>query len=221
VKEATILLLATVVNALAAALSTGMVLYSWKVTRADLREQQRVQAAEREAAKVARLEQERVQAIEREAARFEKLIASRLGGYLDSLSTDWYRAVEQGVSNLDELVKNRADRHEIRTYVRSLTFSLREIWRRASFNLIAGAESWSEALVRELERAHEELEDEINRALLEHASQERIGRGPPSTIFTALRKHSVDVLGSIKRHTPDPDASVRHPAPAAAPRRGR
>jgi hypothetical protein len=180
-----VLFFAAVINALAAAGSAWFAFKTVRTTERTLDEQQRIRE------------------FERYDRRYEQQIAAPVREYLAALSTEWYGMLQQGLTELDALIARQASKAEQAVFVRRLTFSLRETWRRASFNLLIGAEAWNRPLSRELENARDELDDTVARILNEQVARSVPGR--PSvqhSVVLAIRNHSVSVLDCVAKHAP-------------------
>jgi hypothetical protein len=214
----TILFVASVINALAAA---GSALFAYKTVRVSertLNEQHRIREIERNEQErireIERNEQERIRQaerneqqrmgrFEREDRRYEQQISGPMQEYLAMLSSEWYGMLQQGLIELDTLIARRANQVETAAFVRQLTFSLRETWRRASFKLVIMAEANHRSLSRELEKARDELDDAVARILNEHTARALPGRpNVQHSLRLAIEKHSVFVLGRIAEHAP-------------------
>ena len=199
-----ILFIATIINALAAAGSAWFAYMTVRTSERTLDEQQRIRE------------------FERADRGYEQQIAAPVREYLGVLSTEWYGMLQQGLAELDALIARQAGKNELAAFVRKLTFSLRETWRRASFNLMIGADAWNRALTRELEDARDDLDDAVARILNEHVARSLPGR--PSiqhSLALAVRNHSVSVLECIARHGPQRDEAAGSPHPSGGAARVR
>lgn len=148
-------------------------------------------------------EQQRIRAFERSEQQYDQQITLPVREYLTALSTTWYDVFQDGLTKLDALIANKASNTEQAAFVQGLTFSLRETWRRASFNLMVGAESWDRSLLWELDRARDTLEEKVSEILNARMSKSLLGRNTVQrSLAVTIRGHSVSVLECIAKHAP-------------------
>jgi hypothetical protein len=185
-----ILLIATAINALAAAGSAWFAFKTVRISERMLDDQQKIRE------------------FERKERKYEQLIVAPMRAYLSTLSTEWYEMLQDGLSELDKLVVKEVSRVELAAHLRRLTFSLRETWRYASFDLLSGADAWNRALSRELESARDELDADVARILNEHVARLLPGRPIQHSLALAIRKHAMTVLDAAAKYIPDGEALV-------------
>lgn len=178
-----VLFVATVLNAAAASFSAWYAFKTVKTGERTLEEQHKVRDRER-------LEK-----------RYEQQIEVPMREYLNVLSTEWYVMLQNGLQELDAHVARRASPAETAAFVGNLTFSLRETWRRASFNLLIGSEKWNRSLVRELEEARDELEEKVSEILNAQSAPRR--RFLRHSLGNIVYKHSLSVMDRIDKYGPE------------------
>lgn len=166
----------------------------------------------------AQLDQQRSRLLQYERERYQKYVGDPAYAYLTGLMAEWYPVLHQGLADLDALVQAQAPGMRVNPLIADLTFALRQRWRLVSSTLMTGAEVLNPALLRQLEAAHEELEDEINDLLEQHRSVRTSLRVRGNrVVLAALEKHRAAVLRATLVCSPETDSGV---AALPAPRRG-
>lgn len=162
-------------------------------------------------------EQRQFQELERQERSYERCIEVPLRAYLTALSTEWYAVLEQGLSEIDTLMANRASTVAIALYSRPLTFSLRVIRRRAIFNLFTGIGMWNPAFKPKLTIVHDDLERRLAKILAEHVSKSVPARlRMHDSINVAIQEHSDLTMDMFAKYAPGRD-TTSHPVQLTKP----
>jgi hypothetical protein len=148
-----------------------------------------------------------------QAQQFRSAVLEPTFVYVGRLETEWLPMV---ASELSKFQPRKGDASDLETArrVRILERNLRDVWSRASHKLQVGARWWNPALLREIERAEENLHQTISRMIQvrisANAAQNR-GLLAARDARAELLKHSAAMLDLVHRY-----AREQRPAVASA-----